>query len=249
MEAGTISPEGYHQWDGEKWLPVELGKVSEDGYWIWNGEKWVGNKGVQAHGLVEERHPIYEEPTSRPNPSLHTQEMIIIQQGRNKSGTSAKLSLVIIIPVVLVALFTVLAGVLYVWASELSGESIFSENERNIEGTWYNPNETITFYPNGTVSEASGSITDWRVEDNNLTLTYQFDEERFDLRFIHTIVYDSEGDSLLILALYEIENQSQTNVVNESSCFGYSDSVLGSEPGHFEERRLIYPEWCNPEEE
>ena len=53
MEVGTISPEGYHQWDGEKWLPVELGKVSEDGYWIWNGEKWVTEKEWESQRVKE----------------------------------------------------------------------------------------------------------------------------------------------------------------------------------------------------
>ena len=39
MEVGKISDDGYYQWDGQKWNPVELATVSDDGYWIWDGDK------------------------------------------------------------------------------------------------------------------------------------------------------------------------------------------------------------------
>ena len=110
---GTISPEGYQEWDGEKWLPVELGKVSDDGCWIWNGEKWVGNQGVQTQ-VGADKQNLYSEATSPAlNHSFHNQEMIIIQQNKNTSRTFTKLSLVIVVPVVLVAITVVLAGILY----------------------------------------------------------------------------------------------------------------------------------------
>ena len=43
------------------------------------------------------------------------------------------------------AILVVVSGVVYV----MMGDSIYSENDRTIEGTWYNPADTITFYPNG----------------------------------------------------------------------------------------------------
>mgnify|MGYP006099924925 CR=1 FL=1 len=245
MDIGTISPEGYHQWDGEKWLSVELGKVSGDGCWIWDGKMWVANRGVRPHTTVEETDPISEESSVEQTPFMQNHEMIIIQSNSKKSGIFTKLSLATVIVIAIVAITVVLAGVL---SSILADDSVYSENNRAVEGTWYNIEDTVTFYPDGTVSESTGSVKNWKVDGDNLTLTSQFDEETFDVIFRYDIVYDSEGDSLLLIALYEYENQSQTNVVNESSCFGYSDSILGSEPGHIEERKLIYPTWCNPEE-
>ena len=94
MEVGTISPEGYHQWDGEKWLPVELGKVSEDGYWIWNGEKWVPNSVVRTPAEVEDSSPNYSEDTLiGQNEFVLNQDMIIIQSEKQKLGFFSKLSL------------------------------------------------------------------------------------------------------------------------------------------------------------
>ena len=248
MEIGTISPEGYHEWNGEKWLPIELGKVSEDGYWIWNGEVWVANQGIRPSITAKKADLISEDSSNIQSPSFQNHEMIIIQSNKEKLGYFRNLSLATIILISIVAITVVLAGILYAWASILSDDSIYSDNNRAIEGTWYNIEDTATFYPNGTISESSGYVKNWKVDGHNLTLTYQFDEEMFDVIFRYDIVYDSKGDSLLLIASYEYENQNQTNVVNESSCFGYSDSILGSEPGHIEDRRLIYPTWCNPEE-
>ena len=43
MEVGTVSPDGHHQWNGTKWIPVQLTKVSDDGFWMWNGSEWMPN--------------------------------------------------------------------------------------------------------------------------------------------------------------------------------------------------------------
>ena len=50
------------------------------------------------------------------------------------------------------------------------------------------------------------------------------------------------------MALYQIDNGAQTDTVNETSCIGYSDSITSSENVNFEDRTLIFPDWCNPEE-
>ena len=177
MEVGTISPEGYHQWDGEKWLPVELGKVSEDGYWIWNGEKWVPNSVVRTSTEVEDSSKNYSDDTLiGQNDFVPNQDMIIIQSEKQKLGFFSKLSLAVVIPIVIVAILVIGSGIPYVFMDD----SIFSENDRTIEGTWYNPADTITFYPNGTVSESSGVITKWSVESGNLTTTFQIDDDEID---------------------------------------------------------------------
>lgn len=45
---GSISPDGRHQWDGDKWVPVELTKISNDGLWMWDGSGWIPNPSNSA---------------------------------------------------------------------------------------------------------------------------------------------------------------------------------------------------------
>ena len=240
MEVGTISPEGYHQWDGEKWLPVELGKVSDDGYWIWNGEKWVANRGVQIHGTVEDRETNSEVTSSIPYTSVNSQEMIIIQQNKSTSRTFTKLSLVIVVPVVLVAITVVLAGILYVWADSLAEE----QDQTELAGTWYNPDDTMILYPNGTVVESSGGIVKWSSEGHNLTLTFLIDDEETDLIWRYEIKIDSDDDRVLFLAYYTFEDGVQTNEIAENSCICYGDSINGADGEYWEDKTAIIPDWC-----
>jgi hypothetical protein len=245
MEVGTISPEGYHQWDGEKWLPVELGKISEDGFWIWNGERWVVNRGLQSQTPIEESNKVHSEDKIVEQTQItQNHEMMILQIDKKKSNFPSKLSLFILIPIAIVAILVVVSGVVYV----MMGDSIYSENDRTIEGSWYSPYDTITFFPNGTVSESTGIATNWSIEGENLTMTLKFDDDEVDLTWIYEIKFDDQGDSFLIMALYEIEDGTHTNVVNGSTCVGYSDSITGSENENFDDRLVIFPEWCNPED-
>lgn len=237
---GTISSEGYHEWDGEKWLPVELGKVSEDGCWIWNGEKWVGNQGVQTHGGVEKQNHYPEATSPALNASFQNQEMIIIQQNKNASRTFTKLSLVIVVPVVLVAITVVLAGILYVWADSLAEE----QDQTKLTGTWYNYEDTLTLYPNGTVVESTDGIVKWSSEGHNLTLTFLIDGEETDIIWQYEIKIDSDGDRVLFLAYYAFEDGIQTNEIAENSCICYGDSINGADREYWEDKTAIIPDWC-----
>ena len=249
MEVGKISDDGYYQWDGQKWNPVELATVSDDGYWIWDGEKWVANRQVQTEiHLQNQSNMVMAQWTVQTTSPAVSQNLVYIQQGQHGSVTAGKISLIFLIPVVVIALMVVLSGVLYVWASSLADESIYSDNDRSIAGTWYNPNDTITFYPNGTVLESTEAVLKWSVDNKNLTTTFQIGEDEIDIVWIYEIKYDNAGDSFLFMALYEIEDGVQINTVNESSCIGYSDSIARADDIMFEEIVLIFPEWCNPEE-
>jgi len=52
-DVGTISPDGLHQWDGSKWIPVELTKLSDDGVWMWNGAEWTPAPPTNIPNVVE----------------------------------------------------------------------------------------------------------------------------------------------------------------------------------------------------
>ena len=51
---GTISPDGRYQWDGGKWVPVELTKLSNDGFWMWDGIDWIPNPSNSAPSEVKQ---------------------------------------------------------------------------------------------------------------------------------------------------------------------------------------------------
>ena len=163
-----------------------------------------------------------------------------------KQGNHGKtVAIVVGIIVFAVAAIVVLAGVLYVWASDLAAHN----NGEEIEGTWYNPEDTISFYPNGTVSESTETITQWRTDSNDLYFTFHIDGEDIEIRSIYDIVLDDQGDSLLFMAFYQIDTESgtQTDEIDEGSCVNYSSSISGTENEHFEERRAVFPSWCNPD--
>jgi hypothetical protein len=137
----------------------------------------------------------------------------------------------------------VLSGVLYVWASSLAEES-----QQDVAGTWYNPQDTMTLYPNGTVTETSNVITSWSSNGYNLTTTLEIDGEEMDLVWRYAVKIDSDGDRILFLAYYEVEDGVQTEEIGEDSCVAYSDSIRGAESDYFTQKVAIFPAWCDPDE-
>ena len=53
-DIGTISPDGRYQWDGSKWVPVELTKLSNDGFWMWDGNDWIPSPSNSAPSKVNQ---------------------------------------------------------------------------------------------------------------------------------------------------------------------------------------------------
>ena len=236
------------------------GQVSEDGNWIWNGYEWVSNAPqkdvvVQPPQAVSTATNPMQPVTSyshqqsvSPQPVItnqfaHQSPMMIVQQpNSNKWGAGKIIAFAIVGIVVLVAVTVVLAGVLYVWAEDLA-----DEDKGSIEGTWYNPEDTMTLYANGTVAESTELITHWEIVNGDLVTTFLIDDEEIDMKWKYAIKSDSEDDAMLFLAFYEVENGAQTNVIDETSCIAYSDSVSGAEQQHFDNRRVVFPDWCNPD--
>ena len=94
--------------------------------------------------------------------SLYNQQIIgtgvndglyIVSTQSGKSSISKVLIIAGISIVALIAITVVFAGVVYVWAADLAEEN----EDQSIEGTWYNVDDTMTFYPNGTMTEATNT--------------------------------------------------------------------------------------------
>ena len=248
IEAGSISPDGHHQWDGGKWIPVELTKLSDDGVWMWNGKEWIPN----PNRAVDKKEPTQSQFQQMQNTQVaqfhgygQNAQMILVQQ-TNKSKSGLWIALVIVVlPILFVAFTVVMAGVLYVWASDLAEE----QDQTDLAGTWYNNADTMTLYSNGSVDESSGLIFEWSSEGENLTTTFFIDGEEIDLIWKYEIKIDSDDDRILFMAYFDSENGIQTNEVAENSCTAYVDSVKGTEEDYIERKQAIIPDWCDFAEE
>jgi len=257
VEVGELSPDGYYSWDGTKWVSVEFGTKSPDGFFIWNGTQWipivekinppvVKKDEISTDMIQQINQPVigtqqqfFVESTVQ-HQSFTQQPLMMVQ--KQNTNPMKILALITIGLVVAIAVIVVLSGVMYVWASSLADGTDVS-----IEGTWYNPADTMTLYANGTVDESTDTITQWSTENGNLTLTLLINEQEIDLISKYSVTSDSGGDSILFIALYIVENGTQIDEIDETSCIAYSDSVLGAETQHFEDRKAVYPSWCNPE--
>ena len=247
IKIGSISPDGYHQWDGGKWIPVELTKLSDDGFWMWNGREWIPNpdravnkkESTQSQFQTMLNTQIAQYPGYDQNP-----QMLLVQQTQT-SRSGLWISLVIVLPILFVAFTIIMAGVLYVWASDLAEE----QDQTDLAGTWYNQSDTMTLYTNGSVDESTGLITEWSSRGENLTTTGLIDGEQIEVIWKFEIKKDSDDDLVLFMAYYDLEDGIQTNEVAENSCVVYVDSVRGAEEDYMENKRAIIPEWCDFAEE
>jgi hypothetical protein len=193
--------------------------------------------------------PSNQDMIQQPTPPVVLQPPVMMVPNYKTNSNSGKIiGIIVIVGVLVVTLTVVLAGVLYVWANSLAASDT-SLSADEIEGTWYNPADTLTLYPNGTVSESEGSVTQWRTNGNDLYITVHIGEDDIDVRTIYDIRLDDQGDSLLFIAFYQTDTESgnQTNEIDEASCIAYSSSILGAENEHFDERITIFPSWCNPD--
>jgi FlaG/FlaF family flagellin (archaellin) len=239
------------------------GQISEDGKWVWNGNEWVPRPPPSYEGQEMEVQPkqaitptpkvvhhITADPAQKfvsPQPVIeHNQPaqqspiMIVQQANSNKWGAGKIAAFTVIGLVVLVAVTVVLAGVLYVWANSLAEE----QDQTELAGTWYNIEDTMTLYANGTAVESTGLMTKWSSEGHNLTTTFLIDDEEIDLVWKYEIKIDTDDDRVLFMAYYDVEDGVQTNEIAENSCIVYIDSVNGANEDYYEEKLAVIPDWC-----
>jgi hypothetical protein len=243
MDVGTISPEGHHQWDGSKWIPVELTKLSDDGIWMWNGRDWIPNPNRAIYNK-EPAQSQFEQMQSAQVAQYSgftqsTQMLLIRPTKESKSGLLISLS--IILPVLFVGFIIIIAAVLYVSESDIAEE----EGQNDLAGTWYNTGDTLTLYSDGSVDESTGNVVAWSSQGENLTITFLIDEEEIILIWKYKIMIDSDEDRVLFMAYYDSGDGIQTNEVAENSCVVYVDSVKGTEDDYMEKKRAIIPDWCD----
>ena len=171
--------------------------------------------------------------------------LYIVTTQTGKSNTSKVLIIAVISIVAIIAISVVFAGVMYVWAANLAEDN----QDQSIEGTWYNPDDTITFYSNGTVVETTGTIIKWRITNNDIITTFLIEGEEIDLSWKYTIRDDTYGDQVLFMAYYEVVDGEQTTTIGPESCASYSNSIKGADADYAETIRAVIPTWCELAEE
>lgn len=171
--------------------------------------------------------------------------LYIVSTQTTKSNPSKILLIAGISIVALVAISVVFAGVMYVWAADLAEDN----EDQSLEGTWYNVEDTMTFYPNGTVTESTNSFLSWQTTDGDLMIEFSFEDNIYEIELKYTIRDDTDGNKILFIAYYEYVDGEKTSNMAPGLCFSYSSSVLGSDPDYAETIRAVIPTWCELPEE
>ena len=99
------------------------------------------------------------------------------------------------------------------------GLDLAEDNEdQSIEGTWYNTADTITFYPNGTVTESTNTFINWQITDGDLVFEYLLEDTLYEVALKYTIRDDTNGNEILFIAYYEyVDGEKTSNLVYSSS--------------------------------
>ena len=171
--------------------------------------------------------------------------LYIVSTQSGKSSTSKVLVIAGISIVALIVISVVFAGVMYVWAADLAEDN----QDQSIEGSWYNTADTITFYPNGTVTESTNTFINWQITDGDLVFEYLLEDTLYEVALKYTIRDDTYGNEILFIAYYEYVDGEKTSNLAPELCFSYSSSVLGSDPDYAETARAVIPTWCELAEE
>ncbi len=131
-----------------------------------------------------------------------------------------------------------LAGLLYVWASDLATQE--NDDNQTIAGTWYNPVQTFTFSSDGDMEDNATTFVEWRVEGNNLYLV-----DSTDPGYEYYFRYSISNDVLFVAPI----DHDYVSVIEED-CTAHTRGSAGKYDSGFENIvvRAEWPDWCNPEE-
>jgi len=175
---------------------------------------------------IHQSQPQHEQVEGQHNPMM----TVVLPQKAGNTGLTVAITVVAVICGL--AIVTVLAGILYVWANNLADD--------NIEGTWYNPVDTMTFSSDGSMEESTGTLIEWRTDNKNLYMVSKDDQEH-EYYFRYKI-----SDDVLFMAPYD---HDLVTVIGED-CVAYSKSSTATDEDDYSEQivRVAWPDWCTPEE-
>ena len=215
----------------------------------WTMEQWnhYGHQWLAENPTQVQPNPVIN---NLPNPTMNQSPQFLvspIQPMYTTKRTSNSITIIFVVlgVFVLVGLISLVSGVLYVWANSLTAEEDTGIEE--LYGTWYNPADTLILYPNGTVSESTDTLRIYSVNGDTISFTW---DDNFTADAIYDIESDSDGDLILFIAFYVIdENGTKGDEIDGANCVAYSNSIEGSGNNGFEDKKAIFPYWCDPVDE
>ena len=212
-----------------------MAQISEDGFWQNVNGEWVPtelqnqalSKGAQPHTQAVNNTPM----AGTMNPTTHQGAWVAPPQ-----NNGMKIGLIIAgCVVVAMILITVLAGVLYTWASSLAED----QKDPQLMATWTNPVDRMVLESNGEIEETTGTFDTWYTSQGDV---YFDDGEGYYYNFKYSVV-----DNVFFLAPYDESEQ-----LIEEDCIAYMKGENGNSESIYNERIEKadadgdIPNWCNP---
>ena len=218
-----------------KLIPNHMAQISEDGFWQNVNGEWVPTE-LQNQALSEGAQPHTQAVNNTTmagtmNPTNHQGAWVAPPQ-----NNGMKIGLIIAGCVVVgMILITVLAGVLYTWASSLAED----QKDPQLIATWTNPVDRMVLESNGDIEETTGTFDTWYTSQGDV---YFYEDDEYYNNFKYSVV-----DNIFFLAPYDESEQ-----LMEEDCIAYMKGENGSSESIYNERIEKadadgdIPIWCNP---
>ena len=203
----------------------------------WTIEQWnaYGYAWIKQQELETESDPVSIEAKIEPDPysQMNFEQPTVMINTPQHNSNSNGLSTIAIVSVCAVVLIVGLAVLLYAWANSLVSDEI--------EGTWYNPSDTLTLNSDGSVVETTGTLEEWRVQGNRLYFVSSELDEGYEYLFHYEI---SDNSNVLFLAPYD---ENDPNTISSRDCIAYTRNSAGMDWDDFEQQidAVPLPEWCD----
>ena len=199
----------------------------------WTLEQWnaYGSAWIKQEEMKAQNQPISVQPQLEPTVVKQVDlgpTHVRLQALQNNSNTNVLPTIAIV--AICAVIVIILAGVLYVWANSLASDEI--------EGTWYNPAQTLTYSSNGDLSDSTSTFSEWRIDGNRLYMVDANDRD-----YEYHFQYKISGDVLFIAPI------DFDGTIKGEDCSAYSRNSAAKDMDEFEDEVnfVVWPSWCNPE--
>lgn len=254
---GDVSDDGFWTWNGYTWVPHEAEPRMTQKDQIIQPEKmqidsedlaklpgWTEETLTQyiaAGWTVEQLKEYYDnQVVNHYKPVVDNQMSVMMVNNTKKPKKFVWIILGALIPITVI--FLIFVGMVFANMLNVMEE----EDQSQVSGTWYNPEDTLTLYSNGTASESTGVIVAWDISNGNLSTTFSFEDDEFDVFWKYEIISTSKNHRMLVMAPFTNIEDGEV-VVDESGCIGYLDTIQGAERDYFNNQLASFPSWCGPD--
>ena len=253
---GDVSDDGFWTWNGTTWVPHEAGPRPTQKDRIIQLEKmqiypedlakfpgWTEETLTQyiaAGWTVEQLKDYYDnEVVNHNKPVVDNQMSVMMVNNAKKPKKFVWIIFGALIP--LAVIFLIFVGMVFANILNVMEE----EDQSQVSGTWYNPEDTLTLYSNGSASESTDIIVAWDISNGNLSTTFSLEDDEFDVFWKYEIISTSNNHRMLVMAPFTNIEDGEV-VLDESGCIGYLDTIQGAERDYFNNQLASFPSWCNP---